>query len=179
MNVATVARALVLLWNESARVVDPDDYRLYTWADWAQLRPEEGEAFIQAVRTRLRVPEVIVLASTTGCRGRGQLQPPQHLQAGPLDVPVLRRAAGRRGADDRPRCAAFAGWRLDLGELRAGVRRLQQAERPTARRQQAGMKLRKEPVRPAWKPLYARSSVRIESWSKFVSEAYWNVTLES
>ena len=26
VNVATVARALVLLWNESARVVDPADY---------------------------------------------------------------------------------------------------------------------------------------------------------
>jgi hypothetical protein len=39
VNVATVARALVLLWNESARVVDPADYQLYTWADWAKLRP--------------------------------------------------------------------------------------------------------------------------------------------
>ena len=38
VNVATVARALVLLWNESARVVDPADYRLYTWADWSELR---------------------------------------------------------------------------------------------------------------------------------------------
>src|SRR5512134_1837162 len=61
VNVATVARALVLLWNESARVVDPADYRLYTWADWSELRPREGEQFIQA-RLRLRVPEVIVLA---------------------------------------------------------------------------------------------------------------------
>ena len=38
VNVATVARALVLLWNESARVVDPSDYQLYTWEDWAELR---------------------------------------------------------------------------------------------------------------------------------------------
>jgi hypothetical protein len=62
VNVATVARALVLLWSESARVVDPADYRLYSWADWSELRPDEGERFIQAVRLRLRVPEVIVLA---------------------------------------------------------------------------------------------------------------------
>jgi hypothetical protein len=39
------------------------------------------------------------------------------------------------------------------------------------------MKLRKQPVRPTWKPLYADHEVRIASWSKFVSEAYWNVTL--
>ncbi len=28
VNVATVARALVLLWNESARVVDPKDFHV-------------------------------------------------------------------------------------------------------------------------------------------------------
>ena len=29
VNVATVARTLVLLWNESARVVDPSDYQTF------------------------------------------------------------------------------------------------------------------------------------------------------
>ena len=62
VNVATVARALVLVWNESARVVDPADYQLYTWADWSRLRPRDEEPFIQAVRFRLRVPEVVALS---------------------------------------------------------------------------------------------------------------------
>ena len=44
--------------------------------------------------------------------------------------------------------------------------------------EQAKMRLRKPPVPPAWKPLYAASTVRIESWSRFLSEAYWNVTLD-
>jgi len=43
VNVATVARALVLLWNESARAVDPANYQLYTWADWSKLRPRNGD----------------------------------------------------------------------------------------------------------------------------------------
>ena len=43
---------------------------------------------------------------------------------------------------------------------------------------QAGMKLRKQPVRPMWKPLYTAHNVRIESWSKFISEAYWNAELK-
>ena len=63
VNVATVARALVLLWNESARVVDPTDYQTYTWEDWSKLRPRGDERFIQAVRFRLRVPEVITLTN--------------------------------------------------------------------------------------------------------------------
>ena len=37
VNVATVARSLVLLWNESARVVDPTDYQTFDWIDWSQL----------------------------------------------------------------------------------------------------------------------------------------------
>ena len=43
---------------------------------------------------------------------------------------------------------------------------------------QAHMKLRKEPVRPAWKPIYADRMNRVKSWSKFISEAYWIVELE-
>ena len=45
--------------------------------------------------------------------------------------------------------------------------------------QQAKMPLRHVPGRPGWKPLYGTHGVRIDSWSKFVSEAYWNVELES
>jgi hypothetical protein len=44
---------------------------------------------------------------------------------------------------------------------------------------QAKMRLRKEPARPTWKPLYSEHASRMESWSKFISEAYWNAELES
>jgi hypothetical protein len=40
------------------------------------------------------------------------------------------------------------------------------------------MRLRKRPVQPTWSPRYAAHELRIHSWSKFVSEAYWNVELE-
>jgi hypothetical protein len=40
------------------------------------------------------------------------------------------------------------------------------------------MALRRQPIRPAWKPIYADHHVRLESWSKFVSEVYWNVELQ-
>ena len=38
VGVATVAKALTKVWNESARIVDPADYQQYTWEDWSQLR---------------------------------------------------------------------------------------------------------------------------------------------
>ena len=44
---------------------------------------------------------------------------------------------------------------------------------------QASMKLRRAPIRPSWKPLYDATGVRIASWSRFLSDAYWNVPLEA
>ncbi len=179
VNVATVARALVLLWNESARVVDPTDYRLYTWADWARLRPEEGDACIQSVRSRLRVPEVIVLAQYNRLPkaavsfSRHNIFKRDHWtcqycgnQPGGEELTidhVLPRSQG--GISTWENCVLAC---VDCNKRKA--------DRTP---QQAAMKLRRAPVRPAWKPLYARGSVRIASWSKFVSEAYWNVPLES
>ena len=45
INVATVARALIMLWNDSAKIVDPIDYQLYDWSDWSQLVPDRDEPF--------------------------------------------------------------------------------------------------------------------------------------
>ena len=178
VNVATVARALVLLWNESARVVDPNDYRTYTWADWSQLRLRDGDPFIQAVRLRLRAPEVIVLAdydrlpSAAVSFSRRNLFKRDHwtcqycgVQPGGDELTidhVVPRSQG--GTSTWENCV--------LACVTCNKRK---ADRTP---QQAGLKLRHAPVRPMWKPLYARHTVRIESWSKFVSEAYWNVKLE-
>jgi 5-methylcytosine-specific restriction endonuclease McrA len=179
VNVATVARALVLLWNESARVVDPADFQLYTWTDWARLRPENGDSCIQSVRSRLRVPEVIVLAQYNRLPkaavsfSRHNIFKRDHWtcqycgnQPGGEELTidhVLPRS--QSGASTWENCVLAC---VDCNKRKA--------DRTP---QQAGMKLRRAPVRPAWKPLYTRGSVRIASWSKFVSEAYWNVPLES
>jgi 5-methylcytosine-specific restriction endonuclease McrA len=179
VNVVTVARALVLVWNESARVVDPADYQLYDWEDWARIRPPEDELFVQAVQFRLRVPEVITLvhydrvpvASVAfsrrnifrrdhftcqycGCQPRSDELSIDH---------VLPRAQG--GETNWENCVLAC---LDCNHRKAN-------RTP----EQARMRLRRQPRRPAWKPLYADQAVRIRSWSKFISEAYWNVELQS
>jgi 5-methylcytosine-specific restriction endonuclease McrA len=179
VNVATVERALTMLWNESARVVDPADYRLYDWADWSQLHPTEGELFIQAVRLRLRVPEVITLtgydrlptAAVTFSR-RNVFKRDHYtcqycaVQPGTEELSidhVLPRSQG--GTSTWENCV--------LACVACNKRK---ADRTPV---QAGMKLRRQPVRPTWKPLYAAHRVRIASWAKFISEAYWNLELES
>ncbi len=177
VHVATVERALVLLWNESARVVDPEDFQLYTWEDWSKLKPAKGEPFIQAVRFRLRVPEVVALTGydrtpqATVTFSRRNVFKRDHFtcqycgsQPGTEELTVdhvIPRAQG--GVSSWTNCV--------LACVACNKRK---ADRTP---EQAGMKLRKKPVRPTWKPLYGEHSVRIASWSKFVSEAYWNVQL--
>lgn len=177
VRVATVARALVLLWNEAARVVDPADFQLYTWDDWAKLRPRDGEPFIQAVRFRMRVPEVVSLTMYdrmpvgTVAFSRRNLFKRDHytcqycgIQPGSSELTidhVLPRSQG--GTSIWENCV--------LACVTCNKRK---ADRTP---EQAVMKLRKKPVRPAWKPIYVEPNIHIASWSKFLSEAYWSVEL--
>jgi 5-methylcytosine-specific restriction endonuclease McrA len=178
VHVATVARSLTMLWNESAQVVDPDDFRLYNWSDWARLSPREGEPFIRTVTFRMRVPEVLTLThhdrprhtAVTFCR-RNVFK---------RDHSTCQYCGGRPGTEELtidhviPRAqGGLTNWEnCVLACVPCNARKANRTP------EQAGMKLRRPPVRPAWKPFYATSSVRIASWSRFLSEAYWNVSLE-
>ena len=178
VNVATVSRALVLLWNESARVIDPDDYRLYDWADWARLEPRDGEPFIRAVTFRLRVPEVVTLVSYDRYRESTVTFSRRNLFK--RDHSTCQYCGGRPGSSELtidhvlPRAqGGVSSWEnCALACVSCNSRKANRTP------DQAGMRLRKKPVRPDWKPIYSYSNVRVESWSRFISEAYWNVALD-
>ena len=179
INVATVARALILVWNDSARVVDPRDYRLYDWSDWARLVPAAGEPYVQAVSQRLRVPEVVTLTQfdqvpsmTVTFSRRNVFKRDKYTcqycgrQPGGDELTIDHVVPRAQGGESSWKNCVLACWQCNA----------EKADRTPA---QARMKLRKEPVRPAWKPLYSEHALRMESWSKFISDAYWNVELES
>ncbi len=178
VNIATVARSLTMLWNESARVVDPDTFQLYTWADWSRLIPHDGEPFIKAVTFRMRVPEVLTL--TRYDRPRESAVTFSRRNLFKRDHSTCQYCGAKPGSSEltidhvKPRSqGGTSTW--DNCVLACVSCNARKANRTP---DEAGMKLRKPPVRPAWKPLYAYHTVRIESWSKFLSEAYWNVTLD-
>jgi 5-methylcytosine-specific restriction endonuclease McrA len=178
VGVATVARCLTLVAAERARIVDPADYQQHTWADWAQMIPRDDEVTIQSVTFRIRVPEVITLT---------------HYDRVPINsVTFSRRNIYKRDRYTCQYCAAQPGSEeltIDhvLPRSRGGtstwencVLACMECNRRKADRlpTEVNMPLRKVPTRPAWQPLYARHDVRMESWSKFLSEAYWTVELE-
>jgi 5-methylcytosine-specific restriction endonuclease McrA len=179
VGVATVARSLVMVYSDTARIVDPEDYRQYTWADWSALRPHDGESFVQTLRYRLRVPEVVALVhydrvpahSVTFSRRnifKRDRYTCQYCGAQPgseeLTIDhVLPRSRG--GPSSWDNCV--------LACLKCNKRKADRT--PT----EAGLRLARKPVRPHWKPLYAEQATRIASWAKFVDEAYWSVELQS
>jgi len=178
VGVATVARALVKVWNESARIVDPADYQLYTWDDWTRLSPEDGEPIIRTTRNSFRVPEVVVLSNydripkrTVAFSRRNVFKRDRYTcqycnrRPGSEELTidhVLPRAQG--GTSTWENCVLAC---VDCN-----------ARKANRTPEQAHMRLRKKPTRPNWKPVYAAYGVTIDSWTKFVSEAYWNVQLD-
>jgi 5-methylcytosine-specific restriction endonuclease McrA len=169
IHVTSVVRALVMVWNETARVVDPDEFRLYGWADWSRRVPQEQAPSISTARLRVPAPEVICLArydrlpSSAVAFSRRNVAKRDHYvcqycgdQPGAELITVdhiLPRAQG--GTSSWSNCVAAC--------LRCFA---QKADRTP---EQAGMRLRRRPARPAWKPLYAARGGGIPSWSRFLA----------
>ena len=178
VHVATVARALVLLWKEAARVVDAADYQTFSWDDWSQIRPRDDERSMSGVNVRFRVPEVITLTEfdrlprRAVAFSRRNIYKRDHFQCQYCGVApgseeltidhVIPRAHG--GVSSWTNCVLAC---VDCNSRKA--------DRTP---KQARMNLKRAPVSPEWRPVYADHHVRLESWSKFVSEAYWNVSLQ-
>lgn len=178
IGVVPVARSLILVAADRAKIVDPNDFQQYTWADWSRMLPHDHEPFVQAVRFRVRVPQVITLTTYDRVRtnavtfNRRNLYKRDHYtcqycgrQPGSEELTidhVLPRSRG--GTSTWENCVLAC---LDCNNRKAN--------RTPA---EAQMPLRKPPVRPKWRPHYARHDVPIQTWSKFLSEAYWNVELD-
>ena len=177
INVAPVPRALTMLWNDAAKVVDTDSYQTYSWADWADLIPKEGEPYIQSVRRRFRVPDVITLTvfdklpTAAVTFSRRNIFKRDHytcqycgVQPGNEDLTI-----------DHVNPRALGGISSWTNCVLACVRcNVMKADRPL---EKTGLKLKRPPVRPDWKPIYTSPRIRKPSWAKFISEAYWNVPL--
>lgn len=178
VNVATVARALTLLWNETARVVDPADYRTYDWSDWSRLAPRDGEEFIQAVRLRLRVPEVVTLVGYDRLPVAAVTFSRRNIFK--RDHYTCQYCGRQPGVDELtidhvvPRAQGGAS-RWDNCVLACVECNKHKADRTP---DQAKMRLKRPPTQPDWKPHYVHD-VRIASWSKFLSEAYWTAELKA
>ena len=176
IHVTTVVRALVMLWNGSARVVDPEDFRVYTWEQWIELPARAGMPRIRTASSHLRVPEVVALT---------------HYDRMPLSaVTFSRRNVAKRDHHTCQYCGAQPGAvELTIDHV---VPRSQggqscwtncvaacvtcNARKADRTPEEAGMRLRKIPVRPEWKPIFAQTTSANghsgvnASWTRFLPD---------
>ena len=176
--VSTVARALIKVWNESARIVDPSNFQIYGWEDWSLLCPADVDPVIRTQWLTLKVPEVITL--TRYDRLPVKIVAFSRRNVFKRDGFMCQYCGCKPGSEEltidhvMPRSrGGLSSWKnCVLACIDCNTRKANRTP------EQAHMPLRGTPTHPQWNPVYAPHGVRIESWSKFVSEAYWNVELE-
>jgi 5-methylcytosine-specific restriction endonuclease McrA len=158
-----------MLWNETAQVVEPDEYRTYSWEDRMGPEPPPGVPGIRSARARLRVAEVIGLTRYDRLPWSA--------------VTFSRRDVASRDHHTCLYCGAQPGWEsitVDRVVPRSQggtstwtncVAACVECDARMADRtpEQAGMQLRRRPAGPAWKPLYAMRETGIASWSRFLA----------
>jgi len=180
VHVTSVKRAFGLLYLGVAKAID-SQYRLYEFADWAELSAANHEAITTVSRT-IRVPRVVVLYAYEylpkgrvrfsrlniyardhdTCQYCARTLPRAELN---LDH-VLPRSQGGKTSWENVVCSCVPC------NLRKGGRTPEQAR----------MRLLKKPVRPRWTPLFRGAARRVtyREWLPFLTLAdasYWNVEL--
>ncbi|NOK03409.1 MULTISPECIES: HNH endonuclease [Myxococcus] len=179
VHVTSVKRAFSLLYLGVAKAID-SQYRLYEFADWAELSATQD--CITTIERTIRVPRVLVLSAydhlprgrvrfsrlniyardNDTCQYCGKNLPRSELN---LDH-VMPRTQGGKTTWENVVCSCVPC------NLRKGGRTPEQAH----------MKLLKKPVRPRWTPLFrgATRKVTYREWLPFLHLAdasYWNVEL--
>ncbi len=180
VNVASVRRALSLLYQDMARAVDTEDYSLYDFEDWCELsRLRDNGRFVNTPTMRVRVPEVILLNVFNGffhkevrfsrrniferdkstCQYCGKKLAKSELT---IDHVVPRSRGGRDTWDN-----------LVLACVKCNVRKGDRT--PT----EARMPLIRRPGKPSWLPtLGARLPAgKMTTWQRFLDSAYWDAEL--
>ncbi len=185
IGVTRCRRAIALLVKGRAEVVSVSDgtWSTYTWADWTRLRNQARESG---------------QPSSTGIvGGDGQvIQLPSAIRVSYTKVPPRQVACSRRNlyVRDGFRCQ-YCGLNFKSSDLtldhvipksRGGpftwgniVTACYGCNQKKAGRTPAecGMKLRRKPVRPEWKPRYAAPAARVDDWEALVGYAYWNTEM--
>jgi len=179
----SLKRAITLVFStykdgeSKAKIVDPvNDFQLFTWKDWSQVIPKDGEDSISSADLVFRIPEIIVL-------GRYNKLPNRK-------VYFNRRNLYRR---DNFTCQ-YCERKLHSSELtidhiiprsRGGksnwINCVLACNKCNAKKgsnllSEIGLSLMRKPFKPKFNMLDV--DMKIKSWEHFLGEAYWNVELK-
>ena len=185
IHVTNVERAIVMLFSadgdrNKARVIDPNkDFETFTWEDWSQLKPVDGELTIRSGRDAFRVPEVILLSDydklpqSTVQFSRRQLYK--------RDNYMCQYCGARPGTEElsidhiipQSRGGATTWTNCTLACVDCNSKKADRTPK------EAGMFLRRKPAKPQFNLIRCDKALVPLSWKNFISAAYWNVEMEN
>jgi len=183
INTITLREAVILLFGEhasgepKAKIVEPSSYQQMTWADWSKLRPSADDKVIRTASLEFRVPEIIVLS--------------QYDKMPKPKVTFSRRTIFKRDNNTCQYCGCHPKndeLTIDHVQPRAQggtttwencVLACYKCNSHKANRtpKEAGMKLRKQPVKPDVRYFKCDLTYKCRSWAAFLGEMYWQVEL--
>lgn len=175
----SVREALSMLFTGTAKAIRPDTYEVHAFDSWAALAVEQGEPCVRTVALHIKVPEVIVL---TGYNGMPNPRPA-----------FSRRNLYRRDANTCQYCGRRPGTaELTIDHViprsRGGVSSWTNCvlacvscngRKGSRLISEARMRLLHPPAEPSWTPIMEVPVARVrQSWKRFVSDRYWDSTLQ-
>jgi 5-methylcytosine-specific restriction endonuclease McrA len=161
-----------------AEILDPtQDFQRFTWADWSELIPKDGEEVINSAKRSFRIPEIVLLSKYNKL-------PQQRIH-------FSRRTIYRRDNNICQYCGSCPGTpELSIDHIlprsRGGKTTWENCvicccscnrKKADKTPEEAGMKLLKKPVRPKFS--FYKGEYRCKSWESILGLAYWNVELEN
>ena len=184
INTIPLRDAITLVFGEhkdgepKARIIEPESYQAMSWQDWSDLRPQTSDEAIRSANLEFRVPEIIVLSKYN------KMPKPK--------VHFSRRTLFKRDGHKCQYCGVHpkndeltidhvlprsqgGGTTWENCVLACYKCNSKKADRTP---QQAGMKLLSAPTKPDVKHFKCDLTHRVDSWSAFLGECYWNVELK-
>ena len=179
ISTVSLKRAIVMLFAEKARIIEPDSYATFTWDDWSKMRPTATDEKIRSANLSFRVPEIILLENYN------KMPRPK--------VHFSRRNLYKRDSLTCQYCGKMPGaaeLNIDhvIPKSKGGISTWENcvlscvkcnSRKANRTPEQAGMTLRKKPKKPTMDMFKVGGlSKPIKSWEAFLGECFWNVKLQ-
>ena len=182
LRTTTAREAIGFVASGTARIIDPVTYEVHDLSSWdsvSKARDRFADARIRSMRLSLVPPEVIVLTRYEGLGARAVVFSRSNLFK--RDRYTCQYCGARPRTSEmtidhivpRSRGGTSSWENCVLACFDCNKRKQNRTPR------EAGIRLKKAPVKPSWAALSALShKVKCESWRSFLSRAYWETELE-